>query len=365
MATLQPTYDLPPLPPPADFDTVAILRALANAHRHLAEMKGRAVAVPNPGVLIDTLSLQEARASSEIENIITTQDELFQATLFPVPQDTAAKEVARYGEALRRGFVEMQEKDLLLTNNLLVELYRALILRTDGFRVIAGTALFNEASGEVVYVPPQDAGEIVRHMTALERFINDDDACDFDPLIKMAIIHHQFESIHPFSDGNGRVGRILNVLYLVRSDLLDLPILYLSGAINRSKDEYYRLLQAVRDEGAWEEWVLYVLGAVAETAQATLRLISGIGDQMVEMKHEMRERLPRVYSQDLLNNLFRHPYTKIDYVQRDLQVARQTAARYLDQLTAQGFVTKYRLGRGNYYINHRLAALLAAAAEEG
>jgi len=364
MATLQPTYELPPLPPPADFETVAVLRALANAHRHLAEMKGRAVAVPNPGVLVDTLSLQEARASSEIENIITTQDELFQATLFPVPQDTAAKEVARYGEALRRGFVEMQAKDLLLTNNLLVEIYRALILRTDGFRVIAGTALFNEASGEVVYVPPQDAREIVRHMTVLERFINDDDVCDLDPLVKMAIIHHQFESIHPFSDGNGRVGRILNVLYLVRSGLLDLPILYLSGAINRSKDEYYRLLQAVRDEGAWEEWVLYVLEAVAETAQATLRLISGIGDQMVEMKHEVRERLPRVYSQDLLNNLFRHPYTKIDYVQRDLQVARQTAARYLDQLTAQGFVTKYRLGRGNYYINHRLAALLSSAAEE-
>ena len=357
-------YELPALPPPGNFDTVSILRALANAHRHLAEMKGRAIAVPNPGVLIDTLSLQEARASSEIENIVTTQDELFQATLFSAPQDTAAKEVARYGEALRRGFTEMQERDLLLTNNLLVEIYRALILRSDGFRMIAGTALFNEVSGDVVYVPPQEAGEIVRHMTALERFINDDDACDLDPLIKMAIIHHQFESIHPFSDGNGRVGRILNVLYLVRSGLLDLPILYLSRAINRSKNEYYRLLQAVREDGAWEEWILYILRAVAETAQATLRLISGIGELMLEMKHEMRVRLPRVYSQDLLNNLFRHPYTKIDYVQGDLQITRQTAARYLDLLTTEGFVTKYRMGRGNYYINHGLAALLAAAADE-
>ncbi len=365
MTTLQPTYELPPLPPPADFDTVAILRALATAHRHLAEMKGRAVAVPNPGVLIDTLSLQEALASSEVENIVTTQDELFQAALFSEShQDTAAKEVARYGEALRRGFTEMQRRDLLLTNNLLVDIYRTLILRSDGFRVIPGTALFNEASGDVVYVPPQDAGEIVSHMTALERFINDDDASGLDPLIKMAVIHHQFESIHPFSDGNGRVGRILNVLYLVRSGLLDLPILYLSRAINRSKNEYYRLLQAVREDGAWGEWVLYILRAVAETAQATLRLIGGIGDLMLEMKHEMRGRLPRVYSQDLLNNLFRHPYTKIDYVQKDLRVTRQTVARYLDQLTAEGFVTKHRVGRGNYYINHRLAALLTAAADE-
>ncbi len=328
-------------------------------------MKGRAVAVPNPGVLIDTLSLQEARASSEIENIVTTQDELFQATLFSQSrQDTAAKEVARYGEALRQGFDEMQRRELLLTNNLLVEVYRTLLLRSDGFRVIAGTALFNEASGTVVYVPPQEAGEIVRHMTALERFINDDAACDLDPLIKMAVIHHQFESIHPFSDGNGRVGRILNVLYLVRSGLLDTPILYLSRAINRSKNEYYRLLQAVREDEAWEEWVLYILHAVSETAQATLQLITGIGDLMLEMKHEMRGKLPRVYSQDLLNNLFRHPYTKIDYVQRDLQVTRQTVARYLDQLTEEGFVTKFRVGRGNYYINHRLAALLAAAEED-
>ncbi len=364
MAALQPTYELPPLPPPADFDSAAILRALANAHRHLAEMKGRAFAVPNPGVLIDTLSLQEAQASSEIENIVTTQDELFQATLFSVPQDTAAKEVARYSEALRHGFVAMREKDLLLTNNLLIELYRTIILRSDGFRVIAGTALFNETSGEVVYVPPQDAGEIVRHMTDLERFINDDQASDLDPLIKMAIIHHQFESIHPFSDGNGRVGRILNVLYLVRSGLLDLPILYLSRAITRSKSEYYRLLQDVREQNAWEDWVLYILRAVAETAQETLHLINGIGNQMLEMKHDMRKILPKIYSQDLINNLFRHPYTKIDYVQRDLQVTRQTAARYLGQLAEKGFIDKRRLGRDNYYINRKLVDLLAVAAGE-
>ncbi len=363
MATLQQTYEIPPLPPPADFETVAALRALANAHRRLAEVKGRAHSLPNPGVLIDTLSLQEALDSSEIEGIVTTRDELFQASLFPVARDTAAKEVARYGAALRLGYEQMRERDLLLTTNLLIDLYRTIILRTDGLRVIAGTALFNEASGEVVYVPPQEADDIVRHMTALERFINDDAACDLDPLIKMAIIHHQFESIHPFSDGNGRVGRILNVLYLVRSGLLDLPILYLSRAINRSRGEYYRLLQAVREEGAWEAWVLYLLNAVAETARSTLRLVVGIDELMLAMKHEMRDKLPRLYSQDLLNNLFRHPYTKIEYVQHDLQVTRQTASRYLDQLTNEGFVTKEQTGRGNYYVNHRLAALLATDGE--
>ena len=224
MAALQPTYELPPLPPPASLETARVLRAAADAHRHLAELKGRAFAVPNQAVLIDTLALQEALESSEIENIVTTQDELFQATLFREgPANASAKEVARYREALRHGFDEMARRDGLLTNNVLIETYRVLMLRTDGFRTVPGTALLNEVSGEVVYVPPQDAAMIVQHMTALERFVNDDAASDLDPLVKMAVIHHQFESIHPFPDGNGRVGRILNVLYLVRSGLLALP----------------------------------------------------------------------------------------------------------------------------------------------
>lgn len=357
---LRQTYRLPPLPPPVDFETEPVLRALVDAHRHLGELKGRAATVPNPSVLISTLSLQEALDSSGIENIVTTRDELFQASLFPETRAPAAKEVARYGEALLRGFDGMEAREGLITNNVLVEIYRALMLRTDGFRMIAGTALYNEASGAVVYVPPQEAAEIVRHMTDLERFVNDDALSDLDPLVKMAVIHHQFESVHPFSDGNGRVGRILNVLYLVRSGLLDLPILYLSRAINRSRADYYRLLQAVREEGAWVEWTLYLLRAVAWTARETLRLVEGIGELMLRAKREMRERLPRVYSQDLLNNLFRHPYTKIEFVQRDLLVSRQTAARYLDLLAGAGFVEKRRAGRANYYVNPPLVALLAA-----
>jgi len=202
-------------------------------------------------------------------------------------------------------------------------------------------------------------------MTALERFINDDEACALDPLIKMALIHHQFESIHPFSDGNGRIGRILNVLYLTKTGLLEIPVLYLSRHITRTKNDYYRLLQAVRDEGRWEEWVLYMLRAVAVTAETTLNLVEGIRVQMTVMKHRMRNELPRLYSQDLLNNLFRHPYTRIEYVVKDLSVTRQTAAKYLDTLAEQGFVQKHQVGRNNYYINTSLIRLFLDVSGEG
>ncbi|MBZ0130403.1 MAG: Fic family protein [Rhodobacteraceae bacterium] len=357
---LTPTYDIPSLPPKVDLETVPILRALAHANRALAELKGRASSIPNQGILIDTLALQEAKASSEIENIVTTQDELFQADLFPEGlQSPAAKEVALYRDALKLGFDRLRDDQGLITNRTLVTLFQVLKGRNDGFRTTPGTALLNEANGDRVYVPPQSNAEIVRHMTALEHFINAGNSCALDPLIKMALIHHQFESIHPFPDGNGRVGRILNVLYLTSTGLLDTPILYLSRFVIRSKGDYYRLLQAVRDDGAWEEWVLYMLTGVAETAGTTLTLVEGIRVQMATFKRRLRAELPRLYSQDLLNNLFRHPYTRIDYVVNDLGVTRQTAAKYLDILAENGFVTKHSAGRHNYYINRDLVALIA------
>jgi len=355
---LKPTYVIRPLPPAADLETIPVLRALATANRALAELKGRAATIPNQGILIDTLALQEAKASSEVENIVTTQDELFQADLFPEGPTPAAKEVALYRDALRLGYARMRDADGLITNNTIIEMFRLLKRRNDGFRVMPGTALKNEATGEIVFVPPQDAREIVAHMSDLERFINEDDASPLDPLIKMALIHHQFESIHPFPDGNGRIGRILNVLYLTRTGLLDIPVLYLSRHITRNKNDYYRLLQSVRDDGAWEVWVLYMLEGVAETAQTTLRLVEGIRSQMADVKQRMRAQLPKIYSQELLNNLFRHPYTRIEYVQNDLGLkARQTAARYLDALATEGFVTKHQAGRNNYYINAALVRL--------
>ncbi len=359
---LKPTYKLPKLPPQIDLETVRVLKALAEANRALAELKGQAETIPNQNILIDTLALQEAMASSEIENIVTTHDELFQADLFPqASQSAATKEVALYRDALKLGYKRLSESDGIIANNVLIAMFRQLKGRTDGFRTLPGTALKHDRTGEIVYVPPQDKDEVILLMTALERFINDDAACSLDPLIKMALIHHQFESIHPFPDGNGRIGRILNVLYLTRTQLLDIPILYLSRHIIQTKADYYRLLQEVRDTNgspeAWESWVLYMLEAVTKTSRTTLELVKGIRTQMAEVKHRMRKELPKLYSQDLLNNLFRHPYTRIEYVMNDLDVTRQTAAKYLDTLAEKGFVEKHQAGRNNYYINIALAKL--------
>jgi Fic family protein len=362
---LKATYRLPTLPPPGDLETPEVLRALADAHRHLAELKGRAASIPNQAILIDTLSLQEAKASSEIENIVTTQDELFQASLFLEggPGSPAAKEVAIYRDALKRGFDSLNRNHGLLTNNAIVEMFRVLKRTDESFRSVPGTALKNQATGAVVYVPPQSEAEIAAHMTTLERFINDDAASDLDPLVKMALIHHQFESIHPFSDGNGRIGRIINVLYLTRVDLLEIPILYLSRYITTHKADYYRLLQAVRDDGDWVPWVLYMLRAVSKTARQTLELIEGMRGLMADYKRRLREHPSVKYSQDLLNNLFRYPYTRIEFVQHDLRVTRQTAARYLDQLAEAGFVEKHQQGRNNYYINTPLLDLFMRVSE--
>lgn len=355
---LKPTHVIPKLPPATELETTEVLKALITAKSAMAELKGTARNIPNPGILIDTLALQEAKASSEIENIVTTQDELFQADLFPEnPPSGAAKEVALYRGALHLGYARLRETGGLIPNGALIDMFRLLKGRDDGFRGTPGTALKNEATGEIVYIPPQDASEIVAQMTALERFVNDDALSDLDPLVKMALIHHQFESIHPFPDGNGRIGRILNVLYLTRTGLLEIPILYISRYINQHKAVYYSELQAVREGGPWQPWLLFMLAAVAETAVTTLNLVEGIRVQMLGAKRRMRKDLPKIYSQDLLNNLFRHPYTRIDYVQKDLGVTRQTAARYLDALAAAGFVTKHQSGRNNYYVNAALVRL--------
>jgi len=340
------------------------MRALAAANRALAELKGRAATIPNQGILIDTLALQEAKASSEIENIVTTQDELFQLGLFPDGLESgAAKEVARYRDALKLGLTQLLNTGGLIRNATLIEMYQFLKARSDGFRSTPGTALMNDRTGEVIYLPPQDRNQIITAMSSLEAFINDDEICQIDPLIKMALIHHQFESIHPFADGNGRIGRILNVLYLTKTGLLDIPILYLSRHVNQQKAEYYRLLQSVREEGDWEAWVLFMLEAVEKTSRTTLALVEGIRKQMADVKQRLRTQLPKLYSQDLLNNLFRHPYTRIQFVRDDLRVTRQTAADYLDQLVEKGFLEKHKSGRSNYYINTALVSLFLQVSE--
>jgi Fic family protein len=351
MTEIAPLWDLSP----ARFERPDIMKKLTAASRRLAELKGVAASIPNQGILINTLGLQEAKDSSAIENIVTTHDELFREVAFPEAASGAAKEVAHYSQALRVGF-EQVGKPGLLTNNHILQIQAELERNSAGFRKLPGTAL-KASDGRTVYTPPQDAAVIVQLMTDLEKFINDEGRFDTDPLIKMALIHHQFETIHPFYDGNGRTGRIINVLYLVKQGLLDIPVLYLSRYIVRNKSNYYRLLQEVREQGVWEDWVLYMLDAVEQTATAGIETIQAIKIVFLDYKHRIRAKF-KFYSQDLINNLFSHPYTKIEFIQKDLDVSRLTATRYLEQLTEAGFVQKRKIGRSNYYINMPLYGIL-------
>ena len=356
---LQQIYKLPSLPPNADFQTAKIVRVLINASRALAKFDGEAQTIPNKDILISTLSLQEALVSSEIENIVTTEDELFQADIFPDSSSSpATKEVKRYHETLRYGYDKMLKNESIISNNLLIELFQQLKQQQTGFRNTPGTVLRNEQTGEDVYVPPQDHDQIVRLMTELEQFINNDEICDLDPLIKMALIHHQFESIHPFSDGNGRIGRILNILYLTRTRLLSTPILYMSRCITRTKSDYYLFLQNVRDNNDWESWVVYMLYTVSIAAYEGLNLVTKIRILMMQIKNQMRNHLPQIYSQDLLNSLFLHPYTRIEHIQSHLGVSRQTASKYLKSLAQHGILSEFKSGRNLYYVNATLVKIL-------
>ena len=347
---------------PERFDTPSILKQLNTASRALAELKGLAASIPNQDILISTLTLQEARDSSAIENIVTTQDDLYREEDAADAAGTAVKEVLRYRQALRTGYEQVRTHGLLTLNTIL-DIQQQLECNRAGLRKLPGTAL-RDGAGRLVYEPPQDANDVRRLMGDLERFIHDEPPFVVDPLVKMALIHHQFESIHPFYDGNGRTGRIVNVLYLVNKGLLDIPVLCLSSAIVRNKSDYYRLLQAVREEAdapaLWEEWVLYLLAAVEATAHQTIVTVTAIKAALMDYKHRIRSGF-RFYSQDLINNLFVHPYTKIEFVQRDLKVSRLTATKYLDALAAAGFVQKVKVGRSNYYVNVVLNTILTRA----
>ncbi len=352
------TQPLSNLPVPEVLETPRVLRALINAHRHLAKLNGITGTIPNPDILINTLSLQEAKDSSEIENIFTTQDALYQAELFgEQSKNPAAKEVRRYTAALQQGFGKSSE-DQLITINRIIEFHAQLMDNDAGIRKLPGTVIKNHTTGEVVFTPPQEPDDIQQLLTDLERFINDDAVYEADPLVKMAIAHHQFESIHPFYDGNGRAGRILNSLYLVAKGLLDAPVLYLSAYLIDTKSDYYRLLQSTRDHHDWEPWLLYMIEGVARTAKATTQLIIDMGHLRGDFEQRMRNAVPKIFSHELLINLFKHPYTKIEAVQTDLGVSRLTASKYLTKLVDAGFLHKRRFGKYNYYINAELIRLI-------
>lgn len=350
-------FEIDLLPPSTDVETKRVLKQLSVSHRYLALLNGMCATIPNENILINTLSLQEAKESSAIENIITTYDALYKAQLIESYfNDAAAKEVSRYAESLKHGF-QLVRKHKIITHKYIQDAQRALEQNDAGYRKNSGTVLKNDKTGEIVYTPPQDYPTIEKLMNNLVDFMNDNSISDLDPLIKMAIIHHRFETIHPFYDGNGRTGRIINILYLVKEDLLSLPILYLSRYIIQYKADYYHLLQQVRTDKNWEPWLLFILKGIEETSKQTLHLIQGIKLIMQDYKQRIRTALPHIYSQDLLNNLFKHPYTKIDFLQQDLDVNRKTAASYLNKLSAHRFLKKVKIGKSNFYINQPLYKL--------
>ena len=348
------------LPLKSDIESKIVLKKALEANKALAELKGTARTIPNQSILINALALQEAKDSSEIENIITTHDELYLSMVSSTNISQAAKEVKRYREALYRGFDLVTSHNLLLVRHI-VEIQSILEENDAGIRKQAGTALKNERTGEVVYMPPQDFETIQDLMHNLEQYINDSSLDIYDPLVKMAIIHYQFESIHPFYDGNGRTGRIINILYLILSGLLDLPVLYLSSYIIRTKADYYRLLNIVRTENNWEAWILYILEGIKQTSIESVKLIEAITALIQKTKIELQTKLPKLYSKDLLELLFKHPYTKIGFLVDELGVTRKTAGLHLRAIEKVGILESVKMGREVYFVNRQLFELLQSS----
>ncbi len=369
MLPIIPYNTLPALPPPQDLETVPLLKAVAGAARALGELKGVCQTLPNPALLINTIALQESKASSAIENIITTHDELYQA----VVQDhdvmlasgtisPSAKEVLRYREALYAGYNELQERNLL-TTNLFIRLMQTIKQNSAGIRRESGVYIKNQLTGEIVYTPPEGESVIRQKLYELEQFIHDESNA-LNPIIRMALLHYQFEAIHPFADGNGRTGRILMVLYLVQQDFLDLPILFLSSYIIKHKARYYELLRAVTEREAWQEWCLFMAKAVEETARLTLNNIRRIRTAQDDITERARNGMKRGFSKELIDIIFEHPYCKIQSLTSRNLAQRQTASAYLQDLSALGILAPLKIGREIYYINTALMQILSASEGE-
>lgn len=351
-----PYNDLPLLPPQCDIESKEILKKSIKANAALAELRGWSFTQANPLLLLQSIVLQEAKSSSEIENVVTTNDELYQALATPEDKSIspAAKEVMYYKEALWHGFTKLKE-DYPLTINLFIELFQIVKQRNDGIRNVPGTVLKN-TFGEIVYTPPDNKDDILRLLSNLERYINIPD--DIDPLIKLAIMHYQFECIHPFPDGNGRVGRILNVLYLVQEKLLPFPILYLSEYIIQNKTAYYKALKNVTENNDWTTWILYILDAVENTAHNTLNTIKQIYIAQKDTITLIKEQAPEIYSKELVELLYEQPYCKISFLVNKGLGHRQTASKYLEKLRTIGILDCKKKGREKYYINIRLWNIL-------
>jgi len=356
---ITPNNALAELPPKIDLENPELLKASIKANRLLAELKGYCQTLPNPLLLINTVVLQESKDSSEIENIVTTQDELYQAAASidsaSVPSSNT-REVLLYREALYAGLELMQSRGL--TTNTMISIMQKLKNSSASVRKITGTKLANPLTGEVIYTPPEGEILIRDKLSALEKFINDDQD-NIDPLIKMALMHYQFEAIHPFEEGNGRTGRILNVLFLVHQNLLTIPVLFLSSFIIKHKNEYYRLLREVTEKQNWQDWILYILFAIAETSALTLRKISEIQKLKEELIPLVKDALKDSYSRDLVELIFSYPYVKIKALEQNGIAKRQTASTYLQKLAKADILRPIKVGKEYYYINHRLMKIIS------
>ncbi len=354
----KPYNALPLLPPKADLETKAVLKKAIAANKALAELKGLGQTIPNQTMLVNTITLQEAQASSEIENIITTADALFRAFSAKTGQiDPATKEVLRYREAIWNGYRALKGKSTL-TTNLFIQLLQTIKKNQAGIRNTPGTKIAIDRSGEVIYTPPEGEGVIRKKLKNLEDYIHAENK--IDPLIKLAVIHYQFEAIHPFADGNGRTGRILCILYLIQQSLLELPVLYLSQYIISRKSAYYRLLREVTEKSQWEPWLLYMLEAVENTAVQTKQKIIAIRDLMEQTRIFAKEKLPnRVYSKELIELLFKQPYTKVQILVDEGIAKRQAAADYLRECEKIGILKIHKLGKERLYLNLKLYKLLS------
>ncbi|WP_132146542.1 protein adenylyltransferase Fic [Luteibacter rhizovicinus] len=353
----KPFNDLPALPPMTDIESKPILKACIAARAALAELKSAGDLIPNQAVLINTIPLLEAQASSEIENIVTTSDELFRfAQLESQAADPATKEALRYRGALYDGFHSLADRPL--GTNTAVLICSRIKHKDMWIRRVPGVALANAASGDVIYTPPEGEALLMDKLSNWERFIHE--AEDIDPVIRMAVAHYQFEAIHPFADGNGRTGRVLNLLILIEQGLLDLPVLYLSRYILRHRAEYYRRLLAVTAEGAWEEWIAFMLAAITETARWTTAKIQAIQQLQAAAVTFVKARANKLYSRELVDMLFVQPYARIQNLTEAGIAKRQTASVYLKQLTEIGMLSETRIGREKVFTHPNFIRLLTS-----
>lgn len=335
-------------------ETINILKAETRAAKTLAELKGIANIIPNQMILINAIVLQESKDSSGIENIITTKDELYKAVSETAKKiDSATKEVMFYREALYSGFYQLKAHDFISINDI-VNIQKILVQNDAGIRTLPGTKLVNDRTNEIVYTPPQTKQEIDELLKNFTDYLNNAD----DTLAKLAVLHYQFESIHPFYDGNGRTGRIINILYLILKHHLEVPILYLSSYIIKNKDEYYKLLQKVRTEDAWENWIIFILKGIEQTASETIEKVKDIKNLLENTAEKIKTDASKIYSKELVETLFENPYCKIEFIVKKLGIERKAASRYLHTLEDIGILKCIKAGKDNIFINTGLTELL-------